>query len=199
VTIPAASQRKVEDYLKSLHRRLRGLADARDFVEEIRSHITEKTAAGDTVDTVLERLGNPGDLASQYVTEELLARAQVTRSPWLMLRSLFHWATLSFAGFWILLLSLIGYGLGGSMALCSLLKPIHPATAGLWLLPGPAGDLSVSLRLGFGSAPLGGRELLGWWMVPLGLALGLGMVLITFRLGLWSIRRFRPKRRITVS
>jgi hypothetical protein len=72
----------------------------REIVEELRGHIQEKTeAAGEikmaTVDAVLAALGSPEELASQYVTDDLLARAEVSRSPWRTLEGLFHWASLS--------------------------------------------------------------------------------------------------------
>lgn len=37
-------------------------------------------------------------------------------------------------------------------------KDNHPQTAGLWILPAGSDDLLISLRLGFGSAPPGGRH-----------------------------------------
>jgi hypothetical protein len=140
-------------------------------------------------------LGGPEELASQYVTDDLLARAQVARSPWLLIQSLFRWASLSLVGLCMLTFALLGYFLAGSFALCALLKPFHPNAAGLWLLPDPADAYSVSLRLGFGPPPADGRELLGWWIVPIGLAFSMGLVFLTFHFGLWGIRRFwRPVR-----
>jgi hypothetical protein len=196
MTISSDSQRKIDAFLNVLRKRLRGLSDenAHDVVEEIRSHILDKAAGGgditaDAVASALAALGSPEELASQYVTDDLLTRAQVTRSPWLMLRSLFRWAGLSFAGFWVLVFSLAGYCVAGAFALCAVLKPIYPHTAGLWLLPA-SDDYSVSLRLGFGAPPANGRELLGWWIVPLGLVLGSGLIFITFRFGHWCIRKF---------
>jgi uncharacterized membrane protein len=79
---------KIEAYLGRLRQLLCGMdaEDEREIVEELRSHITEKaaesgqvTAAG--VDTALTRLGSPEELASQYTTDALLARAEVSRSP----------------------------------------------------------------------------------------------------------------------
>jgi hypothetical protein len=52
-------------------------------------------------------------------------------------------------------------------------------------------DYEISLRMGFGAAPVGGKELLGWWLVPIGLLVGLGLFFLTARFGLWSIRRLR--------
>ena len=201
MTISADSQQKIDAYLKTLRKRLRGLSDqdSSDVVEEIRSHILDKAAVeGEitpgAVASALAALGSPEELASQYVTDDLLTRARVTRSPWLILRSLFRWASLSFAGFCILMFSVIGYFLAGAFVLCAVLKPIYPHTAGLWLLPDPA-DISLSLRLGSGTPPVDARELLGWWIIPLGLVAGVGLVLLTFHFGLWSIRKFwRPLR-----
>jgi hypothetical protein len=202
MTISTDSQQAIDAYLKVLRKRLRGLSEqvSDDVVKEIRSHILDKASLGGqmtpaSVASVLAGLGSPEELASQYVTDDLLARAQVTRSPWLVLRSLLRWASLSFVGFSVLTFSVLGYFLAGSLALCAMLKPIHPQTAGLWLLPSLEGDYSFSLRLGFSSPPADGRELLGWWIVPIGLALAMGLVLLTFHFGLWGIRKFwRPVR-----
>ncbi len=201
MTISAESQQRIEAYLRALRKGLRTLPedDARDVVEEIRSHILDKAVVAgditsDKVSSALLALGSPEHLASQYVTDDLLSRAQGSRSPWLLLKSLFRWASLSIAGFMVLMFSVIGYFLAGAFALCALLKPIHPRTAGLWALS-DATDLSLSLRLGFGPAPAHGRELLGWWIIPIGLVLGIGVVFLTFNFGLWSIRKlWRPRR-----
>lgn len=91
------AQHKTEAYLGRLRQLLCDMnaEDAREIVEELRSHITEKaaesgqvTAAG--VDTALARLGSPEELASQYTTDALLARAEVSRSPVRILESLFR-------------------------------------------------------------------------------------------------------------
>jgi len=181
----------MDEYLKSLRSCLRELDDdaAREIIEEIRSHLLDRTRDDPaSLASAIAALGTPEELASRYLADALLRRARVSRSPWLMLRSFFRWATLGFTGFWILLFSLVGYFVSAAFALCALLKPIHPETAGLWLLAGP--DYAVSLRLGFGSIPPGGRELLGWWIVPLGLVGAVGLALLTFHFGLWSIRTF---------
>jgi hypothetical protein len=197
MTISADSQHKIDAYLKVLGKRLRGLSDqdSSDVVKEIRSHILDKAAmegevTPGSVASALADLGSPEELAGQYLTDDLLARAQVSGSPWLVLQSLFRWASLSLVGLSMLTFSVIGYILAGSFALCALLKPIHPQTAGLWLLPEPEDAYSYSLRLGFSSPPAHGRELLGWWIVPLGLVFAMGLVLLIFHCGLWSIRKF---------
>lgn len=195
------AQRRIDAYLNTLRARLRGMnaEDVCDIAEELRSHITDKvTSRGDAtaagVDAVLTALGSPEELAGQYLTDDLLARAEVSRSPFRILESLFRWATLSVAGFLVLLGSLAGYGLGVALLLCALLKPFHPQTAGLWLFPDGADDIAVSLRLGFGGVPPGARDLLGWWIVPLGLIAGCGLVTLTTRAALWCTGRYRQSR-----
>jgi hypothetical protein len=197
VTTADDAQQRIEAYLSKLRGRLRGFNDAevREVVDELRSHITDKLAMSRqitpaTVDAALAALGTPEELASQYITENLLARAEVSRSPLQILKSLFRWASLSVAGFCVLLGSLTGYFLGIVFMLCALLKPFHPHTAGLWIIPDGAGDSEISVRLGFGSIPAG-RELLGWWIVPLGLIAGFGLVMLTTRFAVWCARRYR--------
>lgn len=201
MTIAGHAQQRIDAYLGRLRRRLRGMndEDARDIVEELRGHITDKASASGevtaaTVDAALVALGSPEELASQYMTDELLSRAAVSRSPVRILESLFHWASLSVAGFFVLLISIVGYFLGGAFMWCGVLKIIHPKTAGLWAFRDSTGDLEISLRLGFGSAPAGGRDVLGWWIVPIGLVVGCGLVMLTTRFALWCARQYRRSR-----
>ncbi len=171
-----------------------------EIVEELRGHIEERatTAAGeltpDSVSEALEGLGSPEELAREYLTDALLARAQISRSPLRILESLARWASLSIAGFFVLMGTVVGYFLGVAFLLAALLKFIHPKDAGLWTYPGAGGDSTFSLRLGFAGPPAGAQEMLGWWIVPLGLIVGCGLVFLTTRLTLWCVRRYRRSR-----
>src|SRR5438045_3877490 len=146
---------QVETYLRTLRRHLRGLGaeEANEIIEELRSHITDKTAAGVTLDSILQSLGTPEALASRYVADLTLARAEVSRTPIGVLDGLFRWATLSGFGSFVLLASLIGYFIGATLMLVAILKPFHPHTAGLWTFREAAGASDISLRLGFGTPP----------------------------------------------
>jgi Protein of unknown function (DUF1700) len=193
-----AALEKIESYLGKLRARLRGLGneEVNDIIAELRSHILEKSRVNGElgardVDAALERLGNPEDLASEYMTDAALARAEVSRSPIQILASLFRWASLSVAGFFVLVSSLVGYFLGAALILCAVLKPIHPQSAGLWSFHDSSGDLELSLRLGFGSAPAPGHDVLGWWIVPVGLVAGFGLVMLTTRFAIWCVRLYR--------
>ncbi len=197
MTISEDSQRKIDAYLATVRKRLYGLRDedAREIVAELRSHILDKAMAGGIVtpaaiDAALDALGSPEELAGQYMTDDLLARAQTSGSLLLILRSLFRWASLSVGGFFILMGSLISYFVGFVLAWAAVLKPLHPQTAGLWVIPQPGGDTELSLHLGFAAAPPGAHEVLGWWIIPIGF-LGVGLFFATLRVDQWSLGKFR--------
>jgi hypothetical protein len=200
MTVSEDSQRKIDSYLGTIRKRLHGMReeDVREIIEELRSHILDRaaiaggvTAAG--VDAAIAALGSPEELAGQYLTDDLLARAEASGSLLLILRSLFRWASVSVAGFFILMGSLISYVLGVALAWAAFLKPIHPQTVGLWMIPQPDSDYQVSLHMGFSGPPVGAHELLGWWIIPIGM-LGLGLVFLTLRIDQWSIGQFRRSR-----
>jgi hypothetical protein len=149
----------------------------------------EVTAAG--VDAALAALGSPEELANQYMTDNLLARTEISRSPVRILAGLFRWASLSVAGFFVLLGSIVGYFVGGVFILVAIAKLFRPHTAGLWILPGSSGDSEISFRLGFGSVPTGGRDALGWWIVPIGWMAGGGLVMLTTYIAVWFVRKYR--------
>lgn len=192
------AEQKIDSYLKQVRARLRGLPDAhvREITAELRAHILERAAPTgeltiETVGRTLEALGSPNELAREYTADEVLARVEVSRSPLRLIDSLFAWASMSVAGFLVLLGAIVGYFLGIVFLLVALLKPFHPATAGLWAMRNSADDLELSVRLGFGVAPSNGHELLGWWIVPLGLVIGCGLVILTTRFALWCVQMYR--------
>jgi hypothetical protein len=53
---------------------------------------------------------------------------------------------------------------------------------------------SFSLALGVTSSAGHGRELLGWFLIPVGCSLGGGTILLTTHFGLWCIRSFQRAR-----
>ncbi|MFZ0418622.1 MAG: DUF1700 domain-containing protein [Candidatus Sulfotelmatobacter sp.] len=198
MTTAGDEKQRIDAYLGRLRVRLLGVneQEVREIVEELRSHIMDKVAASGEataagVDAALAALGNPEELANEYMTDNLLARAQASRSPVRILESLFRWASLSVAGFFVLVASMMGYFLGTVFLLVAALKPFHPQTAGLWLLRDSAGDPEISLRLGFGSVPAAGRDVLGGWIVPIGLLAGCALVMLTTRFALWCGRQYR--------
>jgi hypothetical protein len=198
MTIANDPQKRIEEYLDTFRAHLRGVKeeDVQEFVEELRSHIQEKTSVtGETttsgVDKVLAALGNPVVLACEYRTTALITKAAASGSPMRILEILFRWASYSVAGLFVLVGATGGYLLGGVLFICAMLKPFHPQTVGLWAFHDETGDLTLSFRLGSASPPAGAHELLGWWIVPIGLLVAFGLVLLTSRLALWCASRFR--------
>jgi hypothetical protein len=189
-------QPMIDQYLAELRSHLRSFPheQAVDIVEEIRSHIRDTAGTGGTmteasITAALSHLGPASALAASYVTDNLMARAQNDRMPWSVLRGIFHWATLSVKGFLVFIVCLIGYAFGGSFFIAALAKPLNPKV-GLWLVDQDA----YSLVLGMTDRWPQGHELLGWKLIPIGLSLGGGTILLTTHFGLWCIRRFRQAR-----
>ena len=195
-----AAQQKIHDYLREVRAGLRGLPDAQasDFVEELRSHIRDRAESeGESTDAgvtaALDRLGRPEELAAMYLAENIVARAEKSFSPWLVLKGIVRWASISLAGVFVFFTSLAGYVLAASFGISALMKPFAPNRVGLWHLNGDPDNSSLVLGLGSGSPPTG-TELLGWWIMPLGLLIGIGLFLLTARFGLWSLRKFQRMR-----
>ena len=190
---------KIEVYLGRLRSNLRGLSDeeAMEIVEELRSHLTDRLSGADAtnadVDTALAALGSPEELAREYLADRALARVELSRSPWSVLKSLFRWASLSVAGVFVFLGCFFGYALSAVLMWCAVLKPIFPTTDGLWV-SNPGNDVEISFHLGLGTPSVGSREVLGWWIVPIGLIGGYGLLMGTTRMALWCVRRYRRSR-----
>jgi hypothetical protein len=197
MTLSAESQKTVDAYLASLRKQLRELMDedVNDIVAEIRAHILDKTsgeAPPDSVSATLAALGAPEELASRYRTEELLKKAQMARSPAYILRSILRWGALSLVGVLVFAISVVGFLIGGGLSILGVLKVINPSTTGLY---GQFSANSWGLSFNSGGQPTAGvRELLGWWLLPIGLILGPLLFYFTFRFDLWSLRKFwRPR------
>jgi len=192
----AESSKAIDSYLAELRRHLRELTDedANDIVEEIRMHILDKTAgeaSPETAAKTLAALGSPAELAGKYCTEEMLARGRAARSTAYIARSIGRWALLTLGGIVVFAISIVGYSLGGWLFVLGILKLIHPGTTGFygtWT----EHDKSFHWQSGGPNTP---DELLGWWLVPIGLIVGGGLLALTFRFGDWSLRKFwRPRR-----
>jgi uncharacterized membrane protein len=216
-----ASQTKVDRYLDELRRGLRALpADhAQDIVNEIRSHIydasrlAEEPTTDAGVAAALKRLGSPTALASTYVDSTVsnstvidstygdstnaawnpFAKVVHRSSPLLLVRSALRWVSLSVVGLFGLIAVLAAYGLAAVFALCALAKPFSPDSAGLWKISAD----HVSLQLGIGDPPTaaGAQELLGWWIIPVGLIVAAFLSWLATKVLLRALRMFNRGRR----
>jgi hypothetical protein len=183
---PQRLQTRIDAYLMRLRRSLGELPpeEVADILREIRGHILERAdAAGDMSEerlvAILQALGRPEDLAPLYQAEALVARARASYSPTLLLRGALRWAMLSVRGFAIFLAGLVGYGIALGFLAGGFGKMIAPHDVGAWVSPG-------SFSIGTTNNP-SAHEVLGWWLVPVGLAVGASALVGTTWVLRWSL------------
>jgi uncharacterized membrane protein len=129
---------QIDNYLSKLRECLPNMsvADREEIVREISVHIREcAQEPGSSVDEILKRLGTAENLASQYGQDLLIRHASRGFSPLLILRATLALAQRGIEGFLLFLGTVVGYGMGASLALTALLKPIFPRNVGLWIGP----------------------------------------------------------------
>ncbi len=200
MTLSDASQKAIDDYLAALRRQLRDLMeeDMNDIVEEIRAHILDKTTAGsDLVDQTLAALGAPRDLAARYCTEEMMRRAEAHRSGTQKARIAGRWTVSILAGLVVVIVSAVGYFVGGVLLTAGVAKAMWPHGTGLWETHNPDGTMTLGLSGGSGNTPPSGNahDILGWWLLPIGFILGPAIIYGTYRLGRWTARKLWPARK----
>jgi hypothetical protein len=188
------SQAKINAYLKRLGDCLDWLppSEAADILQEIRGHIEERRAElrgadGRSVDRILAQLGRPEDIGGLYQTDALVARARATFSPLLILQTTLRLATKTILGLITLWLGFFGYTLGLGLVVCAALKPYFPRNIGLFV-----GAHGVNLARV--PAPDPSEDLLGWWVIPFDLLVGVLFVLGTTLFLRWMLRFARSPR-----
>ncbi len=182
-------QTRIDTYLMNLRRCLGELPpeEVNDILREIRGHILERAeAAGELTDeklvAILKALGNPEDIGPLYQAEAMVARARSSFSPTLILRTVLRWAMKSVLGFVVLIVGLIGYGTGVGLLFSALMKPIFPDRVGAWV-----GEHGHGFTIGMTDIP-GKHEVLGWWLIPVGIVVGALFIIATTRFLRWMLR-----------
>ena len=178
-------------YLDQVRRNLRGLSDAEasETIAELRSHVLDKVESDPTpakVEAAIAALGTPREVARLNLAERTAEQMHADRSLLAVPRAIARLATLSLYGFFAFTVSLIGYALGLALVVSAIAKPFAPARVGLWRQPGAADDYSFSL--GIVDHAQTSHELLGWWIIPLGLAVGALALWLTWNFGVFSVR-----------
>ncbi len=182
-------QSRIDTYLMNLRRCLGELPaeEVNDILREIRGHILERAeTAGELTDeklvAILKALGKPEDIGPLYQAEAMVARARASFSPTLILRTVLRWAMKSAVGFAVFIVGLTGYGMALSFLVSAVMKPIFPDHVGAWL-----GDGGFSMGMEVPSPPHR-TEILGWWIIPIGLVLGTLLLIATTRFLRWMLR-----------
>lgn len=186
-------QRRIDSYLAELRRCLGELPpeEVHDILQEIRGHILESAeASGELTEerlvTILNALGRPEEIAPLYQVDSVVAKARTSLSPRLVMRGIQRWSVVSAWGLVLFVLGIVGYSTGFSLMLSALAKIISPDHVGAWVNGGHFSIGSISNA--------GARDVLGWWLVPIGLAVGALVVLGTTRLLRWTLRFARIRR-----
>ncbi len=214
----------IDRYLETLRKRCARVspAEADEFVGEIRSHIMDRISAEDnptpeTLEAILQRVGDPKQLAARLVAQTEIRRAARSLSPWTILRGILRFAMKGVAGVVSFLITIAAYGCAAVCALVIVLKPMLPHRIGLWL--GPAHTLTlgywdgdfvnsqlygISLRhdpLGFVIGTLGPasgpvRDLAGSHIYVIAAVAGAAFFAVATLFGRWvisrlSLRKFR--------
>lgn len=181
-------QTRVDSYLMRLRRSLGELPpeEVSEILREIRSHILDRAeASGDMTDeklaAILKELGQPEDIGPLYQADAMVARARSSFSPSLILRTTARWATMSIAGLISFILGLFGYGMALALIISAILKPIMPDRIGAWVS-------NSGFTIGVQDHAVRSVDVLGWWMIPVGLIGGAIFLIGTTRFLRWMLR-----------
>jgi hypothetical protein len=179
------AERMLEEYLAEVRDGLGSLPGgmSQEIVEELRSHVYERAGPGGNLTeegtaAALERLGPARTLAAGYVRECGISGSESGSPRPKAGRRVLDGILVGPAGLFVIAGSILCYGLALVLAFSALTKLYAPDRAGLW----HAGD-EWSLHLGLAAGQPAGTEVLGWWIVPMGLVTGVSLAWLTARVG----------------
>jgi len=181
------SEMQIDNYLTALRIHLGPLtiAEREEIIREISAHIRDSAEEpGVSVESVLARLGPAQRLAAQYRDGLLIRRASRSISPLLLLRATLRLATKSVSWLFVLFCSVFGYLSGAGFVVIALAKTIAPAHDGVWVQDGQLVSAGAFI---YGVPPMA-HEVLGMWIIPLGLTAGSLTLLLTTYLIRSSLR-----------
>ena len=159
--------------------------EGRELRSDLERHVMEsigaQTATGNPAQQLkvaLERLGRPIDYLHPMLGERYISRATRTYNPVAVGKGLFH--TILAGGGRLLAASLfcLGYLFIAVFAVIALSKPFWADNVGLFRAP------DGTIAAGIVAETAGHQEVLGWWSIPIALALAmLTYLLLTKGLG----------------
>jgi hypothetical protein len=177
---------RIEDYLKSLSRALRALADRDrdDIVAEIRAHLEHRASEG-KLGQAMKALGAPEDCARSFIEELKIQSAFADGGPVKSIGALLALAsqrTTAAAGLFI---SGIFFVMAAAFVFVTFYEMVSPESVGLWSDPATG-----SFFFGAMDEPIppAARELLGRWMIPVSAALAVVSFVIGQKLARLFIR-----------
>lgn len=181
------TESEIDSYLTALRLHLRGvtIVEREEIVREIEAHIRDSAeVSGTSVAAVLDRLGPADELAAQYRDGLLIRKASLSLAPLVLLRATLRLATKGVFGIFVFFCGVFGYSFGVGFVCIALAKSIVPAHAGAWVQDGRL----VAAGAFIYGVPPSAHEVLGMWIIPLGLTLGSLTLLLTSFLIRTSLR-----------
>jgi len=174
------SRRLWDDYLGRVETAVEPLRSGirTELVREIKTHLLEsieKDDAEDEAERVLnatEKMGRPEAYLEPIVTDRMIEEGSTTFNPIWILKGLGRTLMRGVKAGLIGLLFGIGYLVALAVTSLAVLKPIFPNHVGLFY------DPSTGLQrfaFGFLDNPAGRPEVLGYWIIPVSLLLGVGI------------------------
>ncbi len=177
------------DYARRLRWALASLpeADRNGIVDEMRSHVLDRTDAGMSIEASLGALGGPEDYARAFCESYAVAAALSSRRTPHLVSALVQGAARNLAAAGAGFVILLAWSLAALVVFVAILKIDDPAHVGLWL-----GDRFFFL--GIIDDPSAGRELLGPWIAPFALVCVVLSWIATRSLAAWALKRLTTKR-----
>ena len=187
-----SGESRINGYLFVLERSLLTFLpreSARDAVREIDSHVRDRIAVADAMpderaalEKILGELGPPLRVAQAYSVERVVDEAVVTGRITTLLRAVWHVAMSGVTGFFAGFLVLCGSFIGATLIVLGLLKPIFPDNIGFWVNNESAlKGFDLTYRLGSGPGVRNEHLVGGFWVMPICLLAGFGLLLLTCR------------------
>jgi len=179
------SKKLLEDYLQKLKEVLKPLPEKEkdEIVLEIRGHIQERMSqssqAEDNVEALksaLVRLGRPEEYGSEFVTDYLLSKGIERKHAGMIFRGLLRWGCNTLVGFFYSLFFFASYLISASFVLVGIMKPIFPEKVGFFLRNGRFENFG--LIMGVTDSP-NMQEVLGYWIIPIALVIGIAWFFVT--------------------
>lgn len=194
-----AGEARVRGYLFVLGQSLKSFlprAVVMDAVQELESHIRERIDEAEAepdertaLEQVLKEIGMPQRVAQAYSAEITIEEAITTGRVAPTVRAFWNLATTSILGFFPALGLLLGYLLGFGSLLTALMKPVLPNNTGLLVVDGVPRGFGV-----FSPLPPGAELWGGYWIMPILIAVGLAVLILTQRFATAFLVWWRARR-----
>jgi len=171
------SARLWENYVDRIEAKLNSLRPTtrREIVQELKTHLLDSIQHDEAEQELVrvlnatEKLGRPEEYLEPIVTDRMIEEGSNTYNPLWIVKGLGRTLTRGVKKTALGLLFGIGYLLALTVFALGLLKPFFPEHVGLFYDPG---EEPQRIAFGFLEQTEGMTEMLGYWVIPLSLAVG---------------------------